>query len=357
MTGDAIPPATPATDHLVEQVFEEIRKTWASGRLAHAYLIHGPPRGAAADLAMRMVQLVMCTAPDPPCGACPTCQQLAAGRHFDLHWLEPRSRSRQIVIEEIRDLNRIIATTSYCGGWKAAIIRYADRMNENAANAFLKTLEEPPPRTLLLLLSETGQMLLPTIRSRCQHLVVGTGACVPDEPWVAEVLDVLRIGAPRSALDAMTHAARLAGSLREVEAELTEEVTAELRSLSGEVRDGDEADRELEADIVKARVEARLKEFRESLLRVMTYWFRDVLLCASGGGGAGYLFPADRPAIEDQARILGRAGALQTLEAIEQCARRLADNFSPTQAFEAFFRQLGRARTHPDSVAPRRKFA
>lgn len=337
MTGAATDHAAAVVDGRTEGVLAEVRKTWAAGRLAHAYLISGPPRGAAAHLAEQMVQLVMCAASAPPCRECTPCRQAAAGRHPDVHWIEPLSKSRQILADQIRRLNRVVATTSFAGGWKAGIIRYADRMNDTAANIFLKTLEEPPPRTLLLLLSDTGQMLLPTIRSRCQHLSVGIGACVPDEEWVDGVRAVLRAGAPPTALDAMTCAAQLAAVLKQVKADVKAETDA------GQ----DPNDDDTEDEVLAARIEARVKEFQESFLRVLQFWYRDVLLCAAGGAEGGLMFPAERAIIEEQARILGRNGAMSALDAVEQCTRRLADNFAPSAAFEALFRQVGRAGISP----------
>ena len=81
--------------------------------------------------------------------------------------IEPEKKSRVIAVDAVRALNHRIQTSSFAGGWKVAVIKYADRLNDQAANAFLKTLEEPPARTLLLLLTDAPQSLLPTVVSRC----------------------------------------------------------------------------------------------------------------------------------------------------------------------------------------------
>lgn len=322
------------TDAPLDQTFEDVRRAWVAGRLAHAYIVGGPPRGAAAAMAERMIQLVMCGEKERPCGTCPLCRQVASGRHPDVHWIEPQSRSREIVIDQMRILNRSIASTSFAGGWKAAVLRYADRLNASAANAFLKTLEEPPPRTLLLLLTDSAQMLLPTVRSRCQRLVAGHGTEVPAEVWAEEVRAILRDGPPARALESMSQAAGLVALLDRLKAEVRDEID-EPESAEDEV---------FAKETLDARIEARVKERQERFLRLLLFWYRDVLLCTTGGSTDELMFSDDRAALEAQADLLGRQGALDALTAVDTCSRQLAGNIRPQPAFEAFFRQLGRAR-------------
>ena len=115
-------------------------------------LVSGHPRGAGAEFAEGLLAL--------PFGVRDPAHLHA---HADVRWIEPESKSRQIRIEEIRDLIEAIALTSYEGGWKAAVILFADRLNANAQNALLKTLEEPPPNSLLILATDVPAALLPCI--------------------------------------------------------------------------------------------------------------------------------------------------------------------------------------------------
>ena len=147
-----------------------------AGRLAQGYVVEGPLRGEGMELAVRLLSLLFCEMSETagaPCGSCRGCRQVTEHTHPDILWLEPQKKSRQISVEQIRDLQSRMYQTSYGGGWKAGVIVGADRLNIPAGNAFLKVLEEPPGQCLFLLLSEAPQFLLPTILSRCQRLSVG----------------------------------------------------------------------------------------------------------------------------------------------------------------------------------------
>ena len=163
----------------VEQALASLRQSLASGRLAHAYLIVGAPRGAAGVLAERVVAMLYCTAPgERPCGQCAKCRQIAAHAHPDVLWVEPQKKSRGILKEQIEAVQEHINLTSFEGGWKAVVFLNADRINPQAANRLLKTLEEPPDKCLFLLVTDQPAALLPTVVSRCQRVVLAAEAAV-----------------------------------------------------------------------------------------------------------------------------------------------------------------------------------
>jgi DNA polymerase-3 subunit delta' len=145
----------------------------ASGRVPHALLIHEAP-GAGGDwLAAWAAQLVLCTkGAATPCGECAACRRAGALQHPDLLWVRPLEESRQIRIEQVRELSADLALTSHASGYKVAILTPADALNRFAANALLKTLEEPAPRTLLILVATQPSRMPATIVSRCQRLRV-----------------------------------------------------------------------------------------------------------------------------------------------------------------------------------------
>jgi DNA polymerase III subunit delta' len=117
--------------------------------------------------------LALCTnAPKAPCGECPGCKRVASGQHPDLMRVGLVEESKQLRIEQVRDLAEELSLTSHQGGYKVGILSPADALNNFAANALLKTLEEPPPRTLLILVATQPSRLPPTILSRCQRLRV-----------------------------------------------------------------------------------------------------------------------------------------------------------------------------------------
>jgi DNA polymerase III subunit delta' len=158
-----------------------------AGRLPHALLIHEAP-GAGGDwLALWAARLALCERPaEAPCGACTACRRAAALVHPDLQRLMPLEDSRQIRIEQVRDLAAELALTSHAGGYKVGILTPADALNRFGANALLKTLEEPPPRTLLVLVATQPSRLPATVLSRCQRLGVPAPSRAEAVAWLAE---------------------------------------------------------------------------------------------------------------------------------------------------------------------------
>ncbi|MEP7245395.1 MAG: DNA polymerase III subunit delta', partial [Gammaproteobacteria bacterium] len=150
-----------------------LRAAYVANRLPHGLLIHDST-GAGGDwLAGWAAALAMCTNPDEaPCGRCQGCTRVAANQHPDLIRMHPIEDSKQLRIEQVRELAEELSLTSHQGGYKVAILSPADMLNRFAANALLKTLEEPPPRTLLILVASQPSRLPATILSRCQRLRV-----------------------------------------------------------------------------------------------------------------------------------------------------------------------------------------
>jgi DNA polymerase III delta' subunit len=161
----------------------------------HALLIVGPRGAGAGTLARDAVATLMCGAPvdGGPCGACRSCRLIASGSHTDLVIISPTGASDEIGIEPIRALAAGLALFSVEGGRRIALIERADRMNEAAQNALLKTLEEPPSRTHVILAAAEDSRLMPTIRSRCAVIRLG----LPDAKQASELLgERLGVDAP-----------------------------------------------------------------------------------------------------------------------------------------------------------------
>lgn len=139
-----------------DEALSLLRKAHTQRRLAHAYLITGPVNSGKRQLAGELASLIL-GGGDP-------------WESPDVHTAEPESKSRRILIEQIRELERELQMRSFFGGHKVGVIFEADRLQPNAANAFLKTLEEPPGHSHLLLLSAHPDQLLDTILSRCLEI-------------------------------------------------------------------------------------------------------------------------------------------------------------------------------------------
>ena len=155
-----------------ERVVDALRRSIAAGRVAHAYLFEGVAGCGRRTTALALIQTLFCSAAvhGDACGVCPSCRKMAAGTHPDIQRLEPLPDKRDITIEQVRELQQALALRPFEAGRKACLIEPAERMSQGAANALLKTLEEPPGHAVMILLSTQADLLLPTIRSRCQHL-------------------------------------------------------------------------------------------------------------------------------------------------------------------------------------------
>ena len=145
-------------------------------RLAHAVLVSGPESIGKLDFCLQFIQRLNCTSPnidDHACGECKDCHLFKAKTHPDVRLInideaDDDKKSEQIKIDDIRDINQFMNLSRQQGQYKAVCINKAESMNINAANALLKTLEEPPGNAILFLVSQRSDALLPTIKSRCQ---------------------------------------------------------------------------------------------------------------------------------------------------------------------------------------------
>ncbi|MBT8043043.1 MAG: hypothetical protein HKP10_01920 [Kiritimatiellales bacterium] len=322
---------------LYDKAWAGIRSGFEADRLAHAYVIVGAPRGRGLHFAEAFLKLLFCTAGEKPCNECVACRQMEAHQHVDTLWIEPQSKSRQILAEDVRGLIQRISQTSFEGGWKAGVILCADCLNPSSENALLKTLEEPPPRTILLLVTESPQSLLPTIISRCQKLVLAekkSGAM--DEVWGAPLMGILRELPPANGLGASRLASRLKELFDTVKAGIADAVDEDL----------DQTDETLDESklkgILEARTNARLKEVQADVFREMLDWHRDVLMLASGIDSGGLVFPKELDVLAGQAQRQTQRSALYAIQVIEGMARRLDRNIPDLQIFDEAFRQLVR---------------
>lgn len=152
-----------------EKILERFRRLLVGGRMGHAYLFVGPKEAGKTQTALAVAQLVNCESHGTqPCGECAACQKVASGNHPDVMVLEPQEGS--IKIDQIRFLLGRLQLKAFEANTKVCIIRHGETMTLEAANSFLKTLEEPCPHTLLILTTSVPEANLDTIRSRC-HIV------------------------------------------------------------------------------------------------------------------------------------------------------------------------------------------
>jgi DNA polymerase-3 subunit delta' len=166
----------------------KLQGAYASGRLAHALLIHEAPGAGGEWLAGWVARMALCSNPhEAPCERCAACQRAQQERHPDLTVVRPLEESTQIRIEQVRELAADLALTAHQGGYKVGVLSPADTMNRFAANALLKTLEEPPHATLLILVASQPSRLPATILSRCQRVRIRAPAPSEAVAWLEAV--------------------------------------------------------------------------------------------------------------------------------------------------------------------------
>jgi DNA polymerase III subunit delta' len=250
-------------------VVESLRRAASQGRMPHALLFVGPEGVGKHSFALRLAQALLCErVPEgelDPCGACPGCLQVMAGTHPDVLLVGKPEDRQELPIRIIRDLCIDLGLKPMSGRRKVAIVDDADDLNDEAANAFLKTLEEPPPGSTLILVGTSAEGQLDTILSRCR--VVRFDPLSESE--LAEVL------LEQGIVESKSEAARLArlgeGSVARARGLADPELTGFRRRLYDEIAapggfDAPVLARLIEAFINQAGKEAGAKRVRARLI-------------------------------------------------------------------------------------------
>lgn len=336
-----------------------LQRSLERGRLAHAYLFTGHQLSELEALARTLAKTLNCLQPlrglsgaaTDSCDACLTCKKIDHDNHADVHWVRPESKMRIIKIEQMRDLMKDIQLKPTEAGYKLAIIVGADRLKTEAANAFLKTLEEPPPKSILILLTTDPQRLLETILSRCLRLsFAGEGAQQLDPAqldWLSSFSQLA--AAPQKSLLGRY---RLMDVLLRKLNQLKETIEQNLKAHSPlqQYEEAEEEVRDKWESELAAAIEAEYKRQRADLLAVIQWWLRDVWLLtlksqsqgpARQTPGPGAPPPADAllsfpqlPASRQVARKISARQAMENLHVIEQLQRRLGTNVQEALALE-----------------------
>ncbi len=307
----------------LSEAWQGIRRSFDDGRLAHAYIIAGSPRGNGRVFAESMLKLVNCTSQDKPCNECSACTRIEQHIYPDIFWLEPSSKGRFIRVDEVRELINRINQTSYEGEWKACVITYAERLSEQASNAFLKTLEEPPGQSLILLLTAAPQFLLPTIRSRCQLVSLDPDVISGEsDAWKEDMMKILKEIAPCDPLESLAFSERI----RMLLDGLKEHIRKEVESAQGEDEKKDIENKKKEQLRVEAVIQSRLLEVRAECLKMIYLWHRDLLMCVLDDDETLIHFKNDVGILRKQAASMDIPEGLRRLNEIEIMARRLNRN-------------------------------
>src|SRR5689334_22819201 len=203
-----------------------LRRAHENNRLGHAYLISGPVGSGKREVAASVASVVNGTDID----------QIFSTKAREIFVAEPESKSRRILIEQIRELEHGLQMRGAEGRRKVAIIAEADRLQPQAANAFLKTLEEPPNDSLLLLLTALPEVLPDTVVSRCIAIPLASGNGKVGVPQEANLVDVLRHSA-KEKVWGVEHAYRITQAVQR----LLNSIREEIRSRNAEAFKSEEA--------------------------------------------------------------------------------------------------------------------
>ena len=258
----------------------------STGRLSHAYLFVGPPHVGKTTLALDLARAVNCVSAEntPPCQGCIQCRRIASGHHADVRLIglrrqEEGSRRRELGIGEIRSVTNQSHLKPYEGASRVFIFEDAETMSEEAANALLKTLEEPPPQTLLILLTSQEDRLLPTIKSRCSRIELKP---MPEVPLARYLEEERGIDADEARLLARLSKGCLGWALTALEDPLVlERRTTELDRLIGLL--GATIEQRFHAASDVANLYYRDRDEALETLDIWLSWWRDLLVLREAG--------------------------------------------------------------------------
>lgn len=325
-----------------ERAVAAIERAVAGGSPQRAYLFAGPERVGKATLALRLAQSLNCESDERPCGECSRCRRIASGSHADVFTVtvEPTSEGAQhtaIGVDQMREVERTVALAPYEGRSRVVIIDPADGMTTEAQNAFLKTLEEPPPHVVFVMVSAQAEKLLPTVISRCQRIDF---RLVPAEA-VESALRERSTGAEEARKLARLASGRpgwaFAMAAEPALLDKRREAIEQARSLATLPM----ADRMELAE----RLAERFREKRDdvfSRLDEWESWWRDVLLSQSGAAESAA--NADmRTELEADARACERTAVLSFVKALGEAREQLRANVSARLALENLMVQAPRA--------------
>jgi DNA polymerase-3 subunit delta' len=326
-----------------QQVVQLLQRSLQRGRLAHAYLFTGANLLELEAVARTLAKTLNCQQPRrgesgnalDNCEQCVSCLKIDGALHPDVHWVRPESKLRIITIDQMRDLMAEIHLKPTEAQFKVAVIVSADRLNAGAANAFLKTLEEPPSRSILILLSTEPQRILETMLSRCLRLnLAGESGPRFNEAqtlWLKSFGEAAS-GEQKSLLGRYRLLGTLVSHLARIKADIEKNLAA--RSPLERYDEVDPRLREKWEEELSASIEAEYRRQRAELVAGLQWWLRDVWLETLAAPGDLLRFSELKGPAESVAKRISPKDALENLQVWEQTQRLLHTNVQEALALE-----------------------
>ena len=307
---------------------ETLRRALLNGRLHHAYLFFGPSGVGKRTVATALAQAIHCSElAGDYCGRCVNCANIIGGNHADVRFIGLLPDKKEISIQQIRELERELRFRSFSGKRKIAIVDPVVLMNGTAQNALLKTLEEPPANSLIILIATHAGALLPTLRSRCLRL---SFAPLPR----AEVAAFLRAKRGAKAENAEFVAVMAMGSIGAALALDQEALTEKRKIWTGrlaELKSGD-----YQAVIAAAEALAGSRDDAAAFLSWAESWYRDLLIYAVAGDADELVNLDMLDAIERRSAEYGAERALAAFAAAAGAAAGIQRNLNRRMVLEKF---------------------
>ena len=300
-------------------------------RVAHAYLFEGPDGIGKRLVAQFFARIILCEN-SSGCGHCNACSQAAAGSHPDLHPVEAEGNS--IKIEQIRGLQAQLVLRSFSGQGKVCLIDDADLMTREAANALLKTLEEPVAGTFIILISNHPEVLLPTILSRCQRV---TFSRLPQQELVRHLRHELSVSsAEATVLAAISDGSfkKALGQNQDLYLKKRVELIQALSALS--------ATSTIQTFEFAQYLKGE-KDLLDEILGIFEMFYRDLLLHKQGQPETAMINQDLMPLIQQQVKLLTTPQILTRIEAVAQARTGLARNINVHLAMDHMLMQMTHA--------------
>ena len=331
-----------------------LQRSLSLGRLGHAYLFTGEKISFLNEFAHALAATMLCPENGIEavrdgrnadcCGQCKACLSVFAGTHPDFHILRPESKLRQIRMEPTQNLIKKLQSKSFYGGYKIGLISGIDRMNDQASNAFLKTLEEPTPKTLFLLLTTEPDRLLDTISSRCLKLhFPGSGKIDFPDLIKNSVVDFAgTLAGGNQKIPETLWKYKLIGSVVQTLAELTNSVKEEIdQRISNTAAQSEDlkARENFEAEL-KAMIEAEYRLQRSQLFLSFEWFFRDIWLIQNELSQLSLAYPDLSEFSTKLASKLTSEESHKNILTIESLQKQLHTNVQESLAIEVCFLSL-----------------